>query len=189
MPKTGRENWQGKGSFITYFSCLGLGFIIFELVFIQLFMKLIGFPLYTYTTVLFTFLFGAGIGSLASEKMQLMERGKTWVPFVGVILATIVVVVFQQFAFDALLEQRTLIRIGASIAAIFPLAFFLGMPFPMGVLAIREEAQRYYCLGMGTQWIVYNSWRDILCCFFSVLRIYRNDVGCSSRLYFGILCF
>jgi hypothetical protein len=137
--KTGREKWQGKGSFMTYFCCLGLGFIIFELVFIQIFMKLIGFPLYTYTTVLFTFLFGAGIGSLFSEKLQLMERGKTWVPFAGILFAAIFVMLSQHYFFDSLLQLSNLGRIAASILIIFPLAFFLGMPFPMGVLSIQDR--------------------------------------------------
>lgn len=137
--KAGREKWPGKASFMTYFCCLGLGFIIFELVFIQIFMKLIGFPLYTYTVVLFTFLFGAGVGSLASEKLKLIERGKVWVPFAGILLATIIVILFQQFVFDNLLELRTALRILASVVIIFPLAFFLGMPFPMGVLAIENR--------------------------------------------------
>jgi len=139
LAKTGREKWQGKSSFMTYFCCLGLGFIVFELVFIQIFMKLIGFPLYAYTTVLFTFLFGAGIGSLASEKLQLMERGKTWVPFAGILAATFLVMFCQAFVFDSLLEVRTIFRILASIVIIFPLAFFLGMPFPMGVMAIESK--------------------------------------------------
>jgi len=139
--KTGREKWLGKPSFMTYFCCLGLGFIIFELVFIQIFMKLIGFPLYTYTVVLFTFLFGAGIGSLVSEKLQLIERGKVWVPFAGIVVATVIVIVCQQFVFDSLLELRTALRILASVAIIFPLAFFLGMPFPMGVLAIENKPE------------------------------------------------
>jgi len=138
---TGREKWQGKASFMTYFCCLGMGFIVFELVFIQIFMKVIGYPLYTYTIVLFTFLFGAGIGSLASEKMQLLERGKVWVPFAGIIGATLLVVFCQQFVFDSLLEIRTILRIAASFVIIFPLAFFLGMPFPMGVLAIEHRPQ------------------------------------------------
>ena len=137
--KAGREKWQGKPSFMTYFCCLGMGFIVFELVFIQIFMKLIGFPLYTYTVVLFTFLFGAGIGSLASEKLQLMERGRIWVPFAGIILSTIIVIICQQFVFDSLLELRTALRLLASVVIIFPLAFFLGMPFPMGVLAIENK--------------------------------------------------
>jgi len=139
LAKTGRQQWEGKSSFMTYFCCLGLGFIVFELVFIQIFMKLIGFPLYAYTTVLFTFLFGAGLGSLMSEKWQLMERAKTWVPFVGIAAATFFVMFCQAFVFDGLLEMRTMFRILASIIIIFPLAFFLGMPFPMGVLAIENK--------------------------------------------------
>jgi len=138
---TGRKKWEGKPSFVTYFCCLGLGFIVLELVFIQIFMKLIGFPLYTYTVVLFTFLFGAGFGSLASEKLRLIERGKIWVPFVGIALAALLVIMFQQFVFDDLLELRTLWRVLFSISIIFPLAFFLGMPFPMGILAIENKPQ------------------------------------------------
>lgn len=139
--KTGREKWQGKRSFMAYFCALGLGFIVFELVFIQIFMKLIGFPLYTYTVVLFTFLFGAGIGSLLSEKLRLIEKGRIWVPFVGIALSTLLVIFCQSFLFDVLLEQRTLIRMLTSVMMIFPLAFFLGMPFPMGVLTIENKPQ------------------------------------------------
>ncbi|NND00740.1 MAG: hypothetical protein HKN85_11220 [Gammaproteobacteria bacterium] len=139
--KTGRQKWQGKASFMGYFCALGLGFIVFELVFIQIFMKVIGFPLYTYTAVLFTFLFGAGIGSLTSEKLRLIERGKIWLPFLGILLAALLVMLCQQYVFDSLLEQRTLVRMAASVIIIFPLAFFLGMPFPMGIIAIQHRPQ------------------------------------------------
>lgn len=139
--RTGRDKWQGKSNFMVYFSCLGLGFIVLELVFIQMFMKLIGFPLYTYTAVLFTFLFGAGVGSLASEKLRLLEKGKVWVPFVGIVIGAIIAILCQQFAVDNLLEYRTMVRIFAAIAIIFPLAFFLGMPFPMGVLAVEHKPE------------------------------------------------
>lgn len=137
----GKIKWQAKGSFIAYFSCLGLGFIIFELVFIQIFMKLIGYPLYTYTTVVFTFLFGAGIGSLLSEKLQLVEKKRTWVPFVGIAISTLFLVFSQQWLFDVFLQFDTIMRILLSMAMIFPLAFFLGMPFPLGVLAIQHKPQ------------------------------------------------
>src|SRR5204862_6194773 len=39
------------------FACLGMGFILIELVFIQIFIKLIGFRVYTYALFLFTLLF------------------------------------------------------------------------------------------------------------------------------------
>jgi len=122
-----------------YFSCLGLGFIVFELVFIQIFMKLIGYPLYAYTTVLFTFLFGAGVGSNFSERLKLIEKGRIWLPYVGIAITTILLVIYQQVLFDLFLQFDIAVRILISIMMIFPLAFFLGMPFPLGVLAVQHK--------------------------------------------------
>lgn len=137
--KAGREKWNGKLSFMTYFCVLGLGFIVFELVFIQLFMKLIGYPLYAYTTVLFTFLFGAGIGSLFSEKLQIFERKKVAFPFLGIILSTVFILFCQHYVFDLFLQFNSVVRIIVSIIMIFPLAFFLGMPFPLGIMTIKDK--------------------------------------------------
>lgn len=139
--RTGREKWAGKAAFMTYFACLGLGFIMLELVFIQIFMKVIGFPLYTYTVVLFTFLFGAGLGSLASEKLRLREKGMLWLPFAGIVLTALLVVLAKTVIFGHLLELRTILRILASVVLIFPLAFFLGMPFPLGILTIENKPE------------------------------------------------
>jgi hypothetical protein len=88
-------------------------------------MKVIGFPLYTYTAVLFTFLFGAGVGSLASVKFLFLERGKVWVAFIGIVFAALSVILCELFVFDNLLEMRTVVRIASSVAITFPLAFFL----------------------------------------------------------------
>ena len=69
--EAGKSHWYRKKYALIYFSCLGAGFIIFELVFIQIFMKLIGYPLYTYSTVVFTLLFAAGSGSFCSKKFNI----------------------------------------------------------------------------------------------------------------------
>ena len=135
----GKTRWQGKGKLLTYFSCLGAGFIILELVFIQIFMKLVGYPLYAYTTVLFTFLFGAGIGSLMSEKLRLLETRRWWIPFAGIAFSTVFLVFSQQVLFDIFLQYSTPVRIFATIMMIFPLAFFTGMPFPLGILAVQHK--------------------------------------------------
>ena len=137
--KAGKTKWEGKGKLLTYFSCLGAGFIILELVFIQIFMKLVGYPLYAYTTVLFTFLFGAGFGSLMSEKLKLIENNRWWIPFAGIVVSTLFLVFAQQVLFDIFLQYSTPARIFATIAMIFPLAFFTGMPFPLGILAVQYK--------------------------------------------------
>ncbi len=139
--RAGRMPWQGKGNVLVYFSCLGSGYIILQLVFIQIFMKLIGYPLYAYTTVLFTFLFAAGLGSLFSERLRLLERARWWLPFVGVVVFALLLLFYQQVLFDDFLRFETLTRIIIAIAMIFPLAFCLGMPFPLGILAVQFKPE------------------------------------------------
>jgi len=137
----GKARWQGKSSVLLYFSCLGSGYIILQLLFIQIFMKLIGYPLYAYTTVVFTFLFAAGIGSLISEKLQLLEKSRWWIPFAGIVISTLLLVFYQQVLFDQFLQFPTATRVLISVAMIFPLAFFLGMPFPLGILAVQHKPE------------------------------------------------
>jgi spermidine synthase len=133
----GREKWTGKAPTLIYFSCLGSGFIIFELVFIQLFMRLIGFPLYTYSTVVFAILLSAGIGSFASEKMGITAFRRWWIPFAGVLVTAAALIAAKTFVFDWFLTYPVLIRSLVAAILIFPLGFFLGMCFPLGVLGLR----------------------------------------------------
>ena len=137
--KVGREEGTTALPLLAYFSCLGAGFITLELVFIQKFMHLIGSPLYTYSTVIFTLLLGAGIGSAASERFGIGIRRRWALPFIAImVIGLALIVAYPPLAKMALalpLEGR------ASVAAlmIFPLGFFLGMPFPLGILAIENQ--------------------------------------------------
>jgi len=132
----GRQEGSTSFPLLTYFSCLGAGFITLELVFIQKFTHLIGSPLYTYSTVIFTMLLSAGLGSAASEKLGITPHQKWTIPFIGIlVLGTALTLLYPELSHLALglpLGGRIL----ASGAMIFPLGFFLGMPFPLGILAI-----------------------------------------------------
>ena len=76
-----------------------------------------------------------------SEKLRLVETRRWWLPFAGIITSVALLLFFQTAFFDAFLQFSTPTRILASIVMIFPLAFFLGMPFPLGVLAISNRPQ------------------------------------------------
>jgi uncharacterized membrane protein YagU involved in acid resistance len=132
----GREEGSMSFPLLTYFSCLGAGFITLELVFIQKFIHVIGSPLYTYSTVIFTMLLSAGMGSAASEKLGITPNRKWALPFIGIlVLGTTLTLLYPQLSHVAL-GLPLAGRILASGAMIFPLGFFLGMPFPLGILAI-----------------------------------------------------
>jgi len=137
--KVGREEGATALPLLAYFSCLGAAFITLELVFIQKFMQLIGSPLYTYSTVIFTMLLGAGIGSAASERLGINSRQRWAVPFVAIMVIGLALVLLYEPIAKAGLAFPIGGRIAISGLMIFPLGFFLGMPFPLGILAIEHQ--------------------------------------------------
>ena len=67
-----RRTWAklpGKGRSALYFACLGLGFMFFEITLIQRLTLFLGYPTYSLTVVLFSFLFFAGLGSRWSGRL------------------------------------------------------------------------------------------------------------------------
>lgn len=136
---SGRTPWKGKIYTLVYFSALGGGFIIFELVFIQIFMKLIGFPLYTYSTIVFALLLAAGLGSMVSAKWRISPVCNWKIPFWGVLVSSALLILTHQTIFTWFLQSATLIRIVVAILLVFPVGFFLGMPFPLGILTIEKQ--------------------------------------------------
>ncbi len=132
--KVGREQWEGKAAFVSYFACLGAGFIAIELVFIQLFYKLVGFPLYTYVSVVFAFLLSAGIGSYSTDILKLhAHRWGRFLPFVAIPLYGFALLMLKEPLLNYFLQWSTFLRIGVTVVLIAPLGFFLGMPFAIGI--------------------------------------------------------
>ena len=137
--RVGRAHWPHKGKTLCYFSCLGAGFIIIELIFIQMFMKLIGYPLYTYSTVVFSLLLSAGVGSISSGRLRVSLQNRWYLPFIGVIASVLLLLFLYEPMGRLLLTAPIYFRIFISMAMIFPVGFFLGMPFPLGILSLRDR--------------------------------------------------
>jgi len=177
---------------LVYFSCLGAGFITLELVFIQKFTHVIGSPLYTYSTVLFSMLSSAGIGSGVSERLGISPRQRWQLPFAAIIvLGTALMVLYPQLAHLALALPLAG-RVTVVAAMIFPIGFFLGMPFPLGVLAIvnHPPGAISWAWGMNGLFTVCGGFFTILlsigygfdCTIIVALALYAVAWGAYSRL-------
>ena len=119
--------WRGWG----YFFAIGLGFMMLEVVLIQQYTLLIGPSAYTVAVILVTLLVGSGLGSRWTPNV------KTWVPFMAILLWILVdILAFLPFT-RALAGLPMWARSAAAAAAIAPLAFFMGMPFPMGTFRAK----------------------------------------------------
>src|SRR5690606_39241983 len=125
--------WQGKMQFMGYFACLGAGFIIIELILIQIFMKLIGYPTYTYATAVFAMLLGAGLGSAASARLDHARLASLRKPFIAAFAVIALVLVAREQVFEIALSWPLGMRIGVASVMIALIGFFLGMPFPIGI--------------------------------------------------------
>lgn len=134
--RVGREHWAGKAPTLLYFSLLGFAFIAIEILFIQMFMKFIGYPLYAVATVITVMLIGAGLGSMHSRWVVGRDSSKWPLAFAGVIVAGLGLWAGFAAASASVMAAPIAIRIGAAAAMILPVAFFMGMPFPLGILEL-----------------------------------------------------
>jgi spermidine synthase len=134
--RAGRARWPGEFTSLVYFSCLGAGFIIIELTLIQVFMKFIGYPLYTYTVVLFTMLLAAGVGSQAAEFLEVEPAGRWWLPFAGTLAFGAGFWLLHPWVFQSFMALDFGARVVVAAAMMFPMSFFMGMALPLGILSL-----------------------------------------------------
>jgi hypothetical protein len=134
-----RHDWPAGTArqFGFYFLLLGLAFLFVEMAFIQKFILFLSNPLYSVAVVLSGFLLFAGLGSASSKRFA------QWIPWPGISPVTVAVAAIAMLALVYMLMLPAVFgrfigftdsaKIVLSLALIAPLAFFMGMPFPLGL--------------------------------------------------------
>jgi len=134
-----RRDWPvAKGGRMSaYFFLLGLAFLFVEMAFIQKFILFLSHPLYSVAVVLAGFLVFAGLGSHFSADLEVAfeKRGYS---AVGAAVAAIVLLVFSYLVllpwiFAQFMGESDAIRMAIALVTIAPLAFCMGLPFPLGL--------------------------------------------------------
>jgi hypothetical protein len=132
----------GRGSlpWVGYFAGLGLGYIIVEIVALQLFNLYLGNPAYSLSVVLFTMLAASGVGSWSAGKwLPDISLARLMLAVCGAVGLYILVV---PWATDATLGFSTPGRVSVVIIATAPVAFVMGMPFPTGLRRAAQESKQ-----------------------------------------------
>ena len=123
-------------SLFIYFLALGLGFMFIEIILIEKFILFLGHPSYSLSVILFSVLLFSGMGSWVSEKFPSDKAGmKKSLVF---ILSTLICALFLYTLYlnpfmKAFLGSELFARVLLSALIIAPLAFLMGMPFPLGI--------------------------------------------------------
>ena len=128
----------------SYFFLLGLAFLFIEMAFIQKFILFLSHPLYSVAVVLAGFLIFAGLGSASSARVarfiQTKGRSPVRIAVSGIAAVALVYILLLPVLFEQLMGLNDTIRIGISLALIGPLAFCMGMPFPLGLKRLADNA-------------------------------------------------
>ena len=127
-------------SALAYFAIIGVAFMLIQIPFLQRFSVYLGHPTYTFSTILFLMILAAGLGSFASERLD-VERSRRvlWLP-IGIAAAVLAEALLLESVVNSTvgwgLPGRTLV-VAAFVA---PLAFSLGFCFPVGLRLVGRRA-------------------------------------------------
>jgi len=133
-------SWKGGGKGFTflYFSGIGLGFMFVEIILIQQFILYFGNPIYAASAVLSGMLIFTGAGSLISSRLRNTSR----ISSVALLLVILFILIYSLFLtpiLRATINANFLMKVFFSFIFIAPAAFFMGLPFPLGLRFLSEK--------------------------------------------------
>ncbi len=124
-----------------FFSSVGFGFMVVEIVLMQFFQRFIGIPVYSVIVTLGGLLFFSGLGSMASTKWK---RGAVLLFTAAISPVLAIYLYFLDDAFSFLSVLTFSQRPWAALGLIFPLAFIMGIPFPKAMEQIKGDISPEY---------------------------------------------
>ena len=119
-----------------YFMGLGLAFMLIEIPLIQRYSLLLGHPTRSFVIIITAILLGSGIGSLVGGWKK-FKWGNRYTPLLIVAVLTIVVHILSTMLINQWFISSLNARILITFITLLPLGFFMGMPFPFGLKALR----------------------------------------------------
>jgi hypothetical protein len=131
---TSRSVLRGAGGLILFFMGIGLGFMLVEISQMQRLIVFLGHPIYGLSVVLFALLLSSGLGSLTTPNVATSRSGGSAYARLALLLGVLCVFGWITPGFiERFQSASTPFRILISLVVLFPIGFFMGMAFPMGM--------------------------------------------------------
>ena len=130
---------------VIYFFSLGIAFLFIEMAFIQKFILFLRHPLYAVGVVISGFLLFAGLGSNYSSclKTSITSRRNVLIlPVAAIAGIALLYLYLLPVLFQHLLWLPDPLKVIVSLCLIAPLAFCMGIPFPLGLSSLSIRAPK-----------------------------------------------
>jgi len=137
-----------RGRVGCYFAGLGLAFLFIEIAFMQRFILFLSHPLYAIAVVLCAFLVFAGLGSSYASRVTARLEATTHphtgqaiaLAIAGIVSISLLYLLSLGLIFQWGLALPGLVKVALTLVLIAPLAFCMGMPFPLGLAQVAKQA-------------------------------------------------
>ncbi|GAB6068281.1 hypothetical protein JCM13664_16000 [Methylothermus subterraneus] len=139
LPGSLRRGKVPRARVLGYFFAIGIGFIFLEVALIQKFILYLSHPLYAVAVVLTGMLFWAGWGSASLERLCRRLPGfSPWWPVLGILGLALADLGLLPWLTEATAMAADGFKIALSQLLLAPLAWCMGMPFPLGVAQLAR---------------------------------------------------
>ncbi|HMG43650.1 MAG TPA: hypothetical protein VK611_20130 [Acidimicrobiales bacterium] len=168
-----RTRHKGRTPQYLYFCGIGLGFLMVEISQLMRLSTFLGHPTYALTVVLFTVLIFSGIGSMLVDRITKIDRPMSLlIPLlvllgVALVFGLVTPELIEQFA-----DRTTPVRIAVSVGLLAPMAFFMGMPFSIGMrmASTDEDSPTAFLWGInGAMSVVASVFATVIALFFGII--------------------
>jgi SAM-dependent methyltransferase len=174
-----RSSW----SLLLYFACIGFAYMGVEIAALLRLQSFLGKPIYGLSVGLFAFLLASGLGSNFTNRLGEASLENS-VRRIVVLIAGVgaLFVAGSEPLFAGTISLPLAARIGIAVTAVFPLAFLMGMLFPIGIRLISRDSED----------LIPWAWATNGC--FSVLGIFGTRItallfGFSRALIAGLVVY
>ena len=123
---------------LAYFSGLGLGYMFIEIILIQRFTLYFGNVIYAAALVVCLMLVSSGFGSLVSQKITPKPYRIIFI-IIFILVSLMIYTLFLSGWLKTTIGFTLTVKIILSFLLIAPPAFFMGMPFPLGLKLISSS--------------------------------------------------
>lgn len=137
--------------YLVFATCIGFGFMFFEITLIQKFLLILGTPVLALTVILFSILVATGMGSYASGKLFPTRPDKAIL--ISIPLLVIITIGYYIFINDIIYQSIVLPiyeRITLSVVLLSPLGFIMGFQFP-SIIRLATAYKRKYADAIQSQ--------------------------------------
>jgi hypothetical protein len=122
-----------KAGLLLYFTAIGFGFIVVEIILSQKFVLFLGHPFHALATILCSLLLFSGIGAAVSSRFPFPSLATLLVAVLSLIPAFLFDFVFAWF-----LHLALPLRVLLSVLIMAPVGLAMGVPFPTGIRVLAH---------------------------------------------------